>query len=205
MPKPVLLICGCEKYRASLEAALLRFARPDVWDLVGCIGRPDLPAPEYDASANIVYLPVSDVYEELPSKIHAAISWIVTWRPDALGIFKTDEDIFVENLADLETAIRTHMNVPYWGFVKSETKEKRICPSRVATRFHDKTIIGRHQGAEYCYGAGYWVSKAAIPYILAAADIYRGSFMEDICTGFVLNQANIIPIGVAVKYKERNR
>ena len=205
MPTPVILICGCEKYRASLKDALTRYARPSAWDVVGCIGHPELTQPEYNADENIVYLPVSDVYEALPAKIQAAISWISTWKPDAPGIFKTDEDIFFDDLADLEETINRNTHVPYWGIVKSKTTEKGVCPSRISTRFHNKSLRPRHQTAQYCYGHGYWVSKAAISHILDAKEVYAASFMEDICTGYVLNQAGIFPEGIPLKYKERNR
>lgn len=196
---------GCEKYRHSLVTALKRFESP-VWELVGCIGRPTASEPEFVEAERILYLPVPDTYEALPTKVHAAFVWIRQQWPDAPGIFKTDDDIFIKNLSDLENAIPANAAKPFWGFVPSKTTAKHIEVHRVMTRFHDKALRPTHQTAQYCYGHGYWVSSAALPHLCAAGAEYAKSFgLEDVCTGYVLNTHGITPEKVAVEYKEMPR
>jgi hypothetical protein len=202
--KPVILILGCEKYRASLVTALQRFASP-IWELVGCIGRPTVTEPEYNETEQIVYLPVPDTYEALPTKVHAAFTWIRQKWPDAPGIFKTDDDIFIQNLSDLERAIQDNVAKPFWGLATSKTTAKNIEVSRVMTRFNDKSLRPVHQTANYCYGLGYWVSSAGTPHISAEGAEYAKSSLEDVCTGYVLNKHGIFPEHVPVKYKEMPR
>lgn len=202
--KPVLFILGCEKYRVSLVNAIRRFAHPS-WEVIGSIGNPTLSEPHFDASAQILYLPVSDIYEALPAKVHAAFQWIVTNRPGVPGIFKTDEDILVDT-NELASAVHAHSAKHYWGLHPSKTVAKTVDMKQILGRFQDKSLRPPHQTAQYCWGAGYWVSAEALQHICAARDIYAASYLEDICTGYVLNQHGIFPSAVPpIKYTEMNR
>lgn len=202
--KPVLFILGCERYRKSLTAAIQRFAHPS-WEVIGSIGNPELTTPYFDASAQILYLPVADIYEALPAKVHAAVQWITANRPGISGIFKTDDDIFLD-VNELAAAVQVHCDLPFWGLSPAKTIEKCVDVSRVMKRFHDKTLRPKHQTAQYCYGHGYWISAVSMPHICAAGDIYEKSPLEDVCTGYVLNQHGITPTTVPnIKYKEMPR
>lgn len=205
--RPLVLVTGCVKYRTYLEAALLRFDHPALC-LVGFVGDPDgtLTAPEYDPATRIVRLPVSDIYEALPAKVHAALQWAATAFPHVPGIWKTDDDIVYANKDQLVGMIHALVAEPYWGLFVGACRENRVHPWRIQERFADKTLQPRHQQAIYCYGHGYWVSRAALAHILPAGEIYRSSFLEDVCTGYVLNQARVFPRrGVVVPYTELPR
>jgi hypothetical protein len=196
-PKPVLLICGCERYRVYLEAAVKRMDRPD-WDCIGCIGG---QTTSFDPATRILTLAVPDTYEALPRKVHAAISWISRERPGISGIFKTDEDIVVSPKA-LAEAIQTNQARPYWGLEVQFTRAAPIPASRIQARFQNHQLRPSHQAAKYCFGHGYWLSAAAIPTVVAAADEYAKSYLEDVCTGYVMNKAKYMPVCIRIPYVE---
>lgn len=200
--KPVLFVTGCQKYRQYVDAALIRFANP-AWHIVGIVGSADATAASRDG--DIVTLPVSDIYEALPAKIHAAFSWVATNYPNTVGIFKTDDDIVFHDMAHLVRAVSLCEARPYWGLYVGNCRENPVNQARIQMRFDDKTLQPRHQTAIYCYGHGYWVSATALPHILAAGDEFRASYLEDVCVGAVLNRAGIIPVRVAIPYSELER
>ncbi len=75
--------------------------------------------------------------------------------------------------------------------------------ARIEHRFDDKTLRPTHQTALYCFGnAGYWVGKQALPIVCAAGAEYKKSFLEDVCTGYVLNQAGFRPEKIPVPCRE---
>lgn len=204
--RPLVLVTGCEKYRTYLEASLVRFAHP-AFRVVGFVGDPTgtLTAPVFNEATQIVALPVSDIYEALPAKVHAAFSWAAATFPAVPGIWKTDDDIVYANKDHLVAAIQGLAEEPYWGLFVGACRANPVNPWRIQERFEDKTLRPQHQQAIYCYGHGYWVSRAALPLIVAAGDTYRGSFLEDVCTGYVLNRAKLIPKRCPIVYSELPR
>jgi hypothetical protein len=205
MAKPVVLVCGCRKYEEYLRAALKRLDRPDDWELAGIVGSTAVTAPVWDPVSRIVTLPVPDTYEALPTKIHAAFAWAATQWPYAPGFWKTDDDIVYKSLHLLARSLRQYGSDPFWGLFVGSCPENQVNPMRVAARFEDTTLRPRHQAAHYCYGHGYWVSRAALPHVLAAGDEYRNSFLEDVCTGAVLNRMGIRPKRLPLIYSELPR
>lgn len=187
--KPVLLICGCNKYAEYLHAAIKRMQNP-AWFVVGVLGGAEVTS--FDVSSSILTVAKSDVYESLPAKLHAAYVWIFqNWRA-CPGIFKTDEDIVFDKDA-LAYAITTNIDKQYWGIIKDMCKGGMINMYRISARFVDKTLRPTHQKAIYCYGAGYWLNRKVLPILEKAEDIYAASALEDVCTGYVMNQARIFP------------
>jgi hypothetical protein len=200
--KPVLLICGCKKYEPYLHAAIQRF-KHDSWTIIGIIG--DSYEINYNINTNILSLPVEDTYEALPSKIHAAISWCNTMVPTIPGIFKTDDDIFIDDLELLKKAIFSNITCEYWGLYTEICASANFTIDRINSRFTNKQLRPTFQSAHYCYGHGYWIGKSAIAAIVSAKDEYIASYSEDVCTGYVLNKVNIYPIRIPVTYKEIHR
>ena len=202
MVKPVLLICSCRKYEEYLHAAIRRFDRPE-WTIIGVIGGGGGTA-SYDATTRILTLPGSDSYETLPAKLHAAYSWIFANRPGIPGIFKTDEDM-VFDLDILAGAVSENVAIPYWGVTASICQAAPVNPARIQHRFDDTSLRPMHQSAVYCFGAGYWLSAEALPHIRDAVADYRTSCLEDVCTGFVMNQAGWKPARIRVPCREVER
>ena len=201
---PGVLVCGCRKYEEYLRAALRRLRNPN-WILVGLVGSTDVSAAVWDEKSRIVTLPVPDTYEALPTKIHAAFTFASLKWPDAPGIYKTDDDIVYPSIPLLAGAIQKYKDEPFWGLFVGACPAADVSPMRIAHRFDDKTLTPRHQEAIYCYGHGYWVGRAAIPAILAAGDEYRSSYLEDVATGYVLNQAGFTPKRLPLLYSELPR
>ena len=198
---PILFLCGCQKYREYLDAAMRRMQSP-AWRTVGVVGG-GTGSSVYDAATQILSLAVPDTYEALPTKVHAAFSWIHKQFPNASGVFKTDDDMIFPNLKMLAFAIDRSKELPYWGGTVSHCQEASVNPMRIELRFDDKSLRPRHQTAFYCFGnAGYWISKAALPLIVAAEEDYKASYLEDVCTGFVMNRAGILPKRILVPCKE---
>ena len=203
MLPPVILITGCQKYIKYLHAAIRRM---DVFqkecEIIGIVGDPTYFAATLDPATKILTLPVSDTYEDLPKKIHAAMSWIFHERPNISGIFKTDDDIVFSPDQNLLQLIYKHSRTPYWGVAVGSCTAAPINSQRILARFSDTTLTPSHQTAVYSFGWGYWVSKKALPLIVAASDDYASSFLEDVCTGFVLNRAGIVPERIRPLFKE---
>ena len=197
-PRPVLLIAGCQKYRDYLTAAIQRLSKGP-WTTIGIVGGGAQTV--FDPSSHILTIAIADTYEALPSKLHAAYKWIYENFPGIPGIFKTDEDILFDMPA-LAAAIETNQDLAYWGVTYSMCREAPVNAQRIALRFDDKTRIATHQTAIYCFGAGYYMSAAALPVICEAAADYADSVLEDVCTGFVLNRARIFPKKVPVAFRE---
>jgi len=200
--KPILLLCGCRKYEEYLHAAIRRMQRAE-YEIIAIVGSPD-EKPSFNEGTRILTLPVPDTYEALPSKIHAAFSWIAKERPGIPGVFKTDDDM-VFDMDALVATIRDHCARPYWGVAAGVCKESCIDAGRIQARFVDKTLSPSHQSASYCFGWGYWISAAALPFIVDAGADYASSYLEDVCTGFVLNRAKIMPVRIRFPYKEMPR
>jgi hypothetical protein len=201
--KPVMLVLGCQKHRVYLEAAVRRFAHPLV-EVVGCVGDPTAPTAVYDVSAGIVTLPVPDTYQDLPKKVWAALTWCKDTWPNTPGIFKTDDDISVNKKQLIESILR-NITQPYWGFVPHSVQAALVHPIRL--QMHNLTECAgvTHQSAVYCYGHGYWVSAEGLAAVRAGREDYWNSFLEDVCTGFVLNRAGMYPMQCPIPYKELPR
>ena len=193
-PLPILLICGCRRYKEYLTAAIERFGRQTGWEVIGVVGDAET---NFDPNTRVLTVAAKDTYETLPAKLHAAFMWISKHRPLCPGIFKTDDDMVFDRVALVDT-IYSNLVVPYWG-VKVDA-----CSAGVI----ENVRIGphaKHQAAVYCFGAGYWISAKALKVVLSAGDDYRSSYIEDVCTGFVLNRVGIVPQRIRVPYKEESR
>lgn len=202
MSRPVILVCGCRKYEEYLHAALRRFDRPD-FEVIGLLGGHEEPA-SLDLTTKILRLPVPDTYEALPTKIHAAFAWVAANRPGIPGIFKTDDDM-VFDMNALTPIILSNVEKAYWGVMLGVSNAGTIPVSRIEARFVDKTLRPSHQSAAYCFGWGYWISATALPLIVAAETEYKTSYLEDMCTGYVMNKSKIMPTRIRTPYKEMER
>jgi hypothetical protein len=197
MSRPILLVCGCRKYEEYLHAAIRRFDHPE-YEVIGFLGG---DKESFDPVTRILTLPTPDTYETLPTKLHAAFTWIQKFRPGTPGVFKTDDDMMFDMDA-MVTTIIANTTIPYWGITASVCKAATISPERILNRFENTSLRPSHQTAAYSFGAGYWVSKDALPLIVAAAADYKASVLEDVCTGFVMNRAGIMPHRIRFPYKE---
>lgn len=197
---PILLIGGCHKYLDFLTAAIRRAQQSTTWEVIGVIGDETKPI-SFDESTRILCVPVSDVYEALPAKLHAAYCWIRENRPGIPGVFKTDDDILWD-IHRLAEAITTNQVLPYWGVRCARCVAGPVNPRRIEHRFADTSLRPSHPAATYCYGWGYWLSATeALPAVCAAAS-FADAPLEDVCTGAVLNAIGLCPYQVAVPFRE---
>ena len=171
--------------------------RPE-WEVIGIVGG---ATTAYDPASKILTLAVPDIYESLPQKIHAAVTWIAENRPGISGIFKTDDDIVVDPILLAETVV-ANQHREYWGFAVKTTKAGPITDTQIQLRFTNKQLQPTHQSAKYCFGAGYWLSASVIPRIVAASTDYATSPLEDVCTGYVLNRAKHWPTRIQLPWTE---
>lgn len=198
MNRPILLICGCRAYEPYLHTAIKRFECDD-WETIGIIG--GAAETSFDSNQRILHIAAPDTYEALPQKLHAAFTWISTHRPTAPGVFKTDDDMLI-NMQQLRAAISANQAIPYWGITVSRCNANYVNLPRIMARFIDKSLRPKHQSAIYCFGAGYWISSKALPHIVAARDEYLNSPLEDVCTGYVMNKAGIVPARCQTQHSE---
>jgi len=197
--RPVLMILCCQKYRANLDAAMKRFQHPS-WITIGVVGGQVL-----EFKDSIVTLPVSDTYDDHPKKVVEAFAWIRAQFPHSVGIFKTDDDIYVNDIETLAKTIQEHICEPYWGFVTSMCEASVIGQKERIDKFTDKETVKRHPKAHYCYGHGYWVTSNSVQFLMNHAKDYYEQSLEDVCTGSILNNYSIIPKRYMVAYKEEER
>lgn len=202
MTLPVLLICGCRAHEPYLHAAIRRFTHPS-WETIGVVGGAAITT--YDPELHLLQVTTPDTYEGLPQKLHAAFTWIATHRPRAPGVFKTDDDIIIARLDDLVAAVATRAAEPYWGFVTHRCHAGYVNINRVRSRFADPAFRPKHQAARYCFGAGYWLSRASLDVACAATADYATSYLEDVCTGYVMNRAGYEPLAVPIPHRELPR
>jgi hypothetical protein len=175
------------------------------WEVIGIIGSNDVSGDAtFDDVTRILTLPVMDIYEALPSKIHAAFAWIARERPLTSGVFKTDDDMQFD-VNELARTVQEKCAIPYWGVYTGQCPATNINMHRIMQRFSDTSLRPSHQQAVYCYGWGYWISGSFIPHIVAAQKDYSTSFLEDVCTGFVMNRAGITPVRASIAYRECDR
>ena len=194
MNEPILLICGCQKYKESLLRAIKRFQHSS-YRTIGIIG--DLSLPTH---FNGVYLSlqIEDTYEALPMKIHAAFAWIYKNYPDAAGIFKTDDDIYFENMGTLIKQIQTHKSIPYWGHRVINVPAGPYRDSDY--KRYSNSVRPLRDESHYCGGNGYWVSKLLIPVVVNSTLFQYGA--EDSIMGTVLNKAGYKPNAFSNIYKQ---
>jgi hypothetical protein len=193
-----MILC-CQKYRANLDKAVKRFQHPS-WITIGVVGGTVL-----EFKDSIVTLPVSDTYDDHPKKVIDGFAWIRKQFPHSVGIFKTDDDIYVNNIETLAKTIQEHICEPYWGFVTSTCEASVISQPARIEKFSDKESVKRHPKSHYCYGHGYWVTSNSVQFLTENAKDYYEQPLEDVCTGSILNKYSIIPKRYIVDYKEVER
>jgi len=199
MTEPILLILGCQKYRASLLRAMERMKNP-AYRIIGLVGG----APETKFENNILSLAVEDSYEYLPRKIWRAFQWIHQNFPDTTGIFKTDDDIFFASQQQLADTIIANIEIPYWGIHVDHAYGGNVDRWRIINNCDNKLLQATYHAAPYSFGHGYWVSKIAIPAVCASTE-HEHSFLEDVTMGYVLQKAGFNIQGKSVPYQERAR
>jgi len=194
MNVPILLICGCQKYKEELLRAIKRFEHSS-YRTIGIIGDPSVPT-----HFNGVYLSleVEDTYEALPMKIQTAFAWIYANYPNTAGIFKTDDDIYFDNIDTVVQQIRTHQSIPYWGhrLVVAEAGPYR----QVDYKRYSNGVRPIKEAARYCGGNGYWISNLMIPTIINSSRFTYGA--EDYIMGTILNNAGHEPVHFPLKFNQ---
>lgn len=196
--KPILLICGCEKYKQSLISAIERNKNSN-YKIIGVIAKQG-SNPSFDGS--IVTVDAEDTYVGLPMKIKAAFTWIYNNFPNIPGIFKTDDDIYFTDINNLALEINRNINIDYWGIKVDFCSGGPVSSSRI-DRFENKNVSNENKNANYCYGLGYWVSKKSIPLIVNSNLHTYG--LEDVLMGHVLNNGGIYPKEYYIDFCEKSR
>jgi hypothetical protein len=125
--------------------------------------------------------------------------------PASPGIYKTDDDIFMVDMSGLVRQVLANTALPYWGLRVGRCEEGKIAEDRIAERFTDTSLRPGHPASHYGFGHGYWISRAMLPHVLAAGETYRAAFLEDVCTGAVLNAVGISPVRLHLPYVEAPR
>jgi hypothetical protein len=198
--RPVLMILGCEKYIKSLELAVERF-KSDSYTIVAVTGG----GSELIYNPPFLILPVSDTYDDLAKKVYSAFEWIYAHFPQTVGVFKTDEDIVLDNMVLFEKVILDNHSLLFWG-LKTEKVEGGIVDSgKIDEKFATKEYTRTYPASHYCYGHGYWLSRLALRTILKHKTEYDWQHLEDVCTGSCLNRYGITPVEFPIKYTEADR
>ena len=200
MSKPIVLILGCRKYRPSLDAAIQRM-QSSAWETIGVLGDPAQPT-QFDG--RVLSLGVEDAYETNPVKLHTAFAWITRNRPDASGIFKTDDDMVYPDLGLLQGTIEHHVGEHYWGVHVAICRAGPVDHIRIRDKFARADVRHTQPHAVYSFGAGYWVSRSAMSTVISSSDHFE-MCLEDVWLGYVMNKAGHYPLWVPVPCEETPR
>lgn len=160
----------------------------------------------YNPATHILTLPVPDTYEALPRKIITALRYITTRWPDAVGVFKTDDDIVFDYGILLRTLI-ANTKEAYWGHTAEKCRAGILSRERILSRFADTdSVPSRYPAARYCHGIGYWLRRDAVDIVLQSAGELMTAPIEDVWIGSVLNRRGIYPTPIPlVGCEERPR
>lgn len=195
---PILLICGCTKYKKNVLSAIRRMTHSG-YRTIGIIGHPESET-YFDETNHLLTLKVEDSYEALPLKLQAAFQWIYTTFPECPGIFKTDDDIYFKEYSKLANEINKQKAIPYWCIKKDScTKRHTLRRNVINRKYKNKTLRINVPKSIYCWGAGYWLSRTSMNYILKENNISYGP--EDVLFGHILNKHKIIPKHVQINWK----
>jgi len=193
-----IIICCCYKYYKNYELCYEKWkniivAYPFI-NFFFIFGTPG--STNYDENTHVLQLDVDDDYDSLPKKICKAYQFIMDNYPHIEGIFKTDDDIdFTNNcglVLELVMALQNGDN--YCGIFIDKTRPMKICTARLK-KFNNlkSNIIYSHDGAIYCHGAGYYISKKSAMYICSNIEYVSYRHLEDVTIGYILNKYGIFP------------
>jgi hypothetical protein len=199
--KPILLICGCTKYKQSLLSAIRRMEQPG-YRIIGIVGNPELET-SFDETTHVLTLKIEDTYEALPFKLQAAFTWIYDHFPDSPGIFKTDDDIYFKNYSILANKITKYKDIPYWCIKKDSCIKHSMHRKTIKKRYNNKILHINIPTSTYCWGAGYWISRKSMNYIIKSDKLNYGP--EDVFFGNILNKHKIIPDSIKIDWKTKKR
>jgi len=185
-------ILNCEKYKARRNIQNLRNS---IFDYKYFIGNPELMSSE--VVDDIVYLPCSDNYEDLPCKTQLMFEWVLNNYPHVNYVFKTDDDVVFdfENLMALYSNITLnnyqycgnlveplpHVSVYHYGKCFKKSKESPVYI----------------EGFSYCSGGGYFLSKKSAELIVSDMKNHSNIF-EDYSVGKTLSNNNVRPVSVNI-------
>ena len=170
------------------------------YKIVGVLGGYE----ETSFDGSILRLKAPDTYEHLPHKVREAVKYIGETFPNSIGIFKTDEDIFYENLGTLEKTITENASKDYWGVHTDICGFKK---SPFSHKFSDKSLVAYYPPAFYCIGAGYWLSRKSMAAVTHEKnkELFTYPGHEDIMVGYCINREGMHPSQIWVSYKEVER
>lgn len=180
-------ILSCKKYQDRRSSQDLSNC---IFEYMYFIGDPSLEHPMVEG--NVVILPCSDNYEDLPTKTKLMLKWILDNKPNIEYVFKTDDDIkfnftkLFKNFIDLSIK-----KIDYSGhLVTTPGYESHYHQGKCQSDINDKVIYV--DKANYCSGGGYFLSRKSVE-IIINTEIGENVIYEDHFVGKTLNDHNIFP------------
>ncbi|ARF08737.1 galactosyltransferase [Catovirus CTV1] len=206
-----IMICCCYKYKNQYEKVSVYWNNIEkehrMFRIFYLFGNPKIEKNEYNSKTKQLILKVEDNYESLPKKIYEAINYINLNFPEIEGIYKTDDDIEVKNIDELLRQIKLSCvkNINYCGLVVDKVDSGLIKETRLRKFSNKKLKDVKYDASNYCYGAGYYISKKSMNYIGSNKDYMYEQYLEDVSIGHILNKYKIHPTKIAGRYKEIRR
>lgn len=206
-----IMVCCCYKYKNQFNKISNFWNNIEqenkIFKIFYLFGNPKVDKNEYNNKTKELILKVDDTYESLPKKIYEAINFINLNYPEIGGIYKTDDDIEYDNINDLLEQLKKNQikQIDYCGFVIDKVKSGLIKEGRLKKFSNRNVENAKYDMSNYCYGAGYYISKKSMNFISLNKKYIYGQFLEDVCIGHVLNKYKIFPIKLNGKYREVKR
>jgi len=201
----VVIVLGCHKYMDYLHAQIQRLRSMLPYEIIGYVGSPSSACAFFDASTHILTLPCEDDYDHHPAKTQAAFQWVHENRPGLRGVLKTDDDIRFSDLSEVARVLESSAHIHFGGAVVDKCEAGPVGAHRREQKYTHPDRVPHHQKSHYCFGWAYYVSALSLTHIANAASTYKSSPLEDVCTGFVLNQHNIFPVPMNIQCEEIHR
>jgi hypothetical protein len=189
MDNYLFIIYSCKKNisksNAIYERLMDKLIKTKVYILYG---EEDLEEPYKFIDDKYIVLKVRDDYDHLTDKTLALIQFVNTVFPQSKGLFKCDDDVFV-NVKQVNTFIQisSAKEVNYVGHAVVRTKEYNEWSRR---NNYDKYPV---EVCSYCGGPLYFLSQKAL--LCFKDEPVKRIYYEDMQVGYHLNQFNIYPDG----------
>lgn len=182
----IFVIYSCKKNSSKSQALYQKLANNLTDTKVYILyGDPDLDQP-FKIDDKYIVLKVRDDYDHLADKTTALIHCVNKAFPESSGLFKCDDDIFV-NLKHLNTFIQiaSVKEVNYGGRAVVRTKEYNLWSRK---NNYDKHPV---EECSYCGGPLYFLSKKALSCF--KTEPIKWIYYEDMQVGYHLNKFQIFP------------
>lgn len=205
MQEYVMFILNCKKYFEKRKMQKKTWLNKINFNYFHVIGDPEIEKSYIDYDQKIIYTKCEDNYESLPIKTYQSIKLICENFPDLKYIFKTDDDIIIDD-GFFEYVFDTLKNNPdseYFGYAidihKNKYSEYHI--EKVEKESSKKPVLMMKK-TTYASGKFYIIKKTMLDKILNFTNVdkyFESNMFEDYAVGYLIKNldGNLVRINLS--------